>query len=133
EVTYHEEDLPKSDFHFMQDVDCLAQPTLTVTKSGTGSGYVGSDVAGIQCGEQCVSAFGEVDVVLTAIPEQGSRFVGWSGDCVVSPTNSHRATVDMRSLQNRTCNAQFEKIPEHELEVGMSGAGTGSVISEPAG
>ncbi|HSJ10552.1 MAG TPA: hypothetical protein VK928_11590 [Longimicrobiales bacterium] len=52
---------------------------------------------------------------------------------MVSPDNSHRATVDMRSMQNRTCNAQFEKIPEHELEVGMSGGGAGSVISEPAG
>jgi CSLREA domain-containing protein len=56
--------------------------TLTVTKAGSGSGTVTSDPEGIDCGSTCSADFEEgAEVILTAIPDSGSVFAGWSGDC----------------------------------------------------
>ncbi|MBK5967064.1 hypothetical protein CCR95_24095 [Thiocystis minor] len=55
---------------------------LTVTKAGRGSGRVTSDPMGIDCGSACTLVYiPGVAVALTAIPESGSRFQGWSQDC----------------------------------------------------
>jgi subtilisin family serine protease len=55
---------------------------LTVTKSGTGSGTVTSDVGTLNCGNVCTAnyAFGTV-VRLIATAAAGSTFSGWSGAC----------------------------------------------------
>jgi hypothetical protein len=56
--------------------------TLTVTRSGTGSGTVTSSPAGIDCGSSCSESYpGGVTVTLTASPAAGSVFAGWSGAC----------------------------------------------------
>jgi pimeloyl-ACP methyl ester carboxylesterase/Fe-S cluster biogenesis protein NfuA len=56
--------------------------TLTVWKSGTGSGTVVSSPAGIDCGSTCSRDFAGGSVVtLTATPASGSVFVQWSGAC----------------------------------------------------
>jgi Divergent InlB B-repeat domain len=56
--------------------------TLTVTKSGDGSGTVTSVPAGIACGALCASDFEEgATVTLTAVADSGSEFTGWSGAC----------------------------------------------------
>ena len=55
---------------------------LVVTKSGSGSGAVTSQPAGINCGATCAARLREESsVTLTASPPAGSRFVGWSGAC----------------------------------------------------
>ena len=60
--------------------------TLTVTLMGTGSGTVTSDDAsGINCdgsiGSDCSKNYGAgTVVVLTATPDSGSEFAGWTGD-----------------------------------------------------
>lgn len=60
-------------------------PLLTVTKSGSGTGPVASNPAGISCGATCGAAFeGEQPVVLTATPDPGSTFAGWLGACTGS-------------------------------------------------
>lgn len=53
---------------------------LTVTKAGTGSGIVSSSPAGIDCGSTCGASFvAATPVTLTATPDTGSTFAGWTG------------------------------------------------------
>lgn len=71
-------------------------PTLTVVKTGTGTGVVSSTPAGIDCGEKCTATFSpNTTVTLTAKANTDSLFSGWNGDCgsgtgdaqVTLPTN----------------------------------------------
>jgi hypothetical protein len=67
--------------------------TLTVSKTGTGSGTVTSNPSGINCGSDCSVAYGAgTTVTLTASPAAGSTFTGWSGAC--SGTGSCQVTMD---------------------------------------
>lgn len=55
---------------------------LTVNKAGTGSGTVTSSPPGINCGSTCSQAYvSGTEVTLTASPDSGSVFAGWSGAC----------------------------------------------------
>ncbi len=66
---------------------------LDVSKTGVGFGTVTSDPAGIDCGSTCSEYFSDgVTVALTATPESGSTFTGWSGDC--SGTGTCEVTMD---------------------------------------
>jgi len=59
-----------------------ALPTLTVTKSGTGIGTVTSSPSGIDCGSTCTASYAKgTKVALTPVPDSGSIFTRWSGDC----------------------------------------------------
>ncbi|WP_181407530.1 InlB B-repeat-containing protein [Nocardioides sambongensis] len=54
--------------------------TLTIDKTGSGSGKVTSSPAGIDCGSTCAADFDSGSTVtLTAAPTAGSTFSGWSG------------------------------------------------------
>ncbi|MBI2459338.1 MAG: cadherin-like domain-containing protein [Parcubacteria group bacterium] len=54
--------------------------SLTITKSGAGSGTVTSAPAGIDCGATCSASYvNGTAVTLTASPAVGSAFTGWSG------------------------------------------------------
>jgi hypothetical protein len=77
--------------------DVFAQ--LNVTKAGPGSGTVTSSPAGIDCGATCSASFTSgTTVVLTATPDAGSVFTGWSGDC----TGTGTCTLTMSADRNVT-------------------------------
>jgi len=53
---------------------------LTVVKNGSGQGTITSFPAGINCGSDCTEVYADwTQITLTAIPQTGSVFEGWSG------------------------------------------------------
>lgn len=80
--------------------------SLTVTKSGAGSGTVTSDPAGIDCGGACSAEFTEgAEVALTATPSSGSAFVRWTGACAGS------GACEVTMSEARSVSAEFEVAP----------------------
>jgi phospholipase C len=60
---------------------------LSVNSAGTGTGRVISTPAGINCPQSCTASFPKgTAVVLTAAPEEGTTFEGWSGGCTGKDT-----------------------------------------------
>lgn len=81
----------------------IEERSLTVTLLGEGAGRVTSTPAGIDCGTVCTAPFQRDQTVsLTAQPEAGSFFLGWSGNCF-GP-----GTCDVSMSQERQVGAIFE-------------------------
>jgi hypothetical protein len=79
--------------------------TLTVTKSGTGSGTVTSSAGGIACGATCAAEFDAgTSVTLVATSGAGSTFAGWSGAC----TGTGQCTLTMDAA--KTADAIFNQV-----------------------
>jgi hypothetical protein len=87
---------------FQVVVDFPDPQTLSVSRTGDGSGTVTSSPAGIDCGAACSAAFGYGTVVtLTPTATSGSRFTGWSGAC------SGTGTCEVTMTQARDVSATF--------------------------
>ncbi|MEO8134314.1 MAG: hypothetical protein ABI831_10085, partial [Betaproteobacteria bacterium] len=57
-------------------------PTLTISKAGSGAGVVTSNVGAINCGPTCSDSYAPGTVIiLTATPAAGNQFTGWLGPC----------------------------------------------------
>ena len=103
--------------------------TLTVSKSGTGSGTVASSPSGIDCGSDCSESYDQgTSVTLTATAASGSAFTGWSGGGC-SGTGSCSVTMN----SNITVTAAFTQQQQYTLTVTKSGTGSGTVTSSPSG
>jgi hypothetical protein len=122
--------------------------TLTINKTGSGSGTVSSTGStagigsGINCGTSCTESYlPESPVTLTATPDTNSTFDGWNGtDC----SDSFTITTDM------DCTATFnilsttptptpptpptQPLPTTtSLTAGFSGTGHGHITTDPSG
>jgi hypothetical protein len=85
----------------------LGRHTLTVTKTGTGSGTVTSAPGGINCGLACAADYAYITpVTLSAKPADANQsFTGWTGDC------SGTATTCVVSVDRaRNVGAGFAKV-----------------------
>jgi len=77
--------------------------TLNVTKSGFGAGTLTSSPSGINCGSTCGASFGGgSSITLTATPNAGSKFAGWSGG---GCSGTGTCTVTLNA--NTTVDAKF--------------------------
>jgi hypothetical protein len=106
-----------------------AAVTLRVIKAGPGGGTVTNEAGPpIDCGTVCTTlvATGTI-VTLTATPDAGSRFAGWSGGC--TGTAACIVTLD----QARTVTATFAWIATTTVAITQLGAATGTVTSSPGG
>jgi hypothetical protein len=105
---------------------------VTVSGAGTGSGNVTSIPSGVSCaiaagtatGTCSPSFLGGTEVKLTATPNAGSTFTGWTGAC--TGTGICAVITDAP----RAVTAQFTAITP---AVAVTGTGSGSVSSTPAG
>lgn len=105
------------------------QYALSVSKAGSGSGTVTSADGGIDCGGTCSDSYASGTMVtLTATPDDGSTFVGWSGS---GCSGTGTCTVTMSSDQGVSATFATTSLPPHTLSV--SGSGSGSVTSSPTG
>jgi hypothetical protein len=82
----------------------LGRHTVTVKKTGGGSGKVTSAPAGIKCGKACTGTFaGNTSITLKAKPKRSS-FAGWKGvpgckkkrKCTFTPTANTRVKAKFR-------------------------------------
>jgi hypothetical protein len=105
-------------------------PSITVSKSGTGTGTVTSSPPGIDCGSDCSEPYNQGTIVtLTATPDAGSTFWGWSGDC----SNTGPCAVTMNASKTVTAIFQLQPTEQYSLTVNKTGTGIGTVTSDPSG
>jgi hypothetical protein len=116
-------------FAYVDDVRIYKEygETLTVSKTGSGSGTVSSNPAGISCGLDCSESFATNTLVtLSAVSDTGSTFTGWSGDC--TGTGDCVVTMDAaKSVTSTFTQSAFT------LTVSKAGNGSGTLTSTPAG
>ncbi|MFL5900784.1 MAG: InlB B-repeat-containing protein [Solirubrobacterales bacterium] len=103
--------------------------TVSVVKSGTGSGTVTSLPAGIDCGPNCSAEVrSKFDPTLTAIPAEGSIFDHWSGG---GCTGSEPCKKQVKT--SHTVRAIFTAVGVRTLTLAIGGTGTGTVKSKAIG
>ena len=116
-------------FFYGQNVTKISNSvTLTISKSGSGTGSVTSAPGTLSCGSTCSQAFATSStVVLTATADSGSVFSGWSGGGC-----SGTSTCTPSLSSNTTVSATFAP-GTFTMTTSTSGTGTGSIASSPSG
>ena len=89
--------------------EMFTQATLSVTKSGVGTGTVTSSPSGINCGSTCSAGFaGSASVTLTAQPGANSAVGAWTG-CDSISSDGTQCSVDM--TVNKSVSVAFTGLP----------------------
>jgi hypothetical protein len=95
---------------------------LDIVMTGTGTGRLISQPAGIDCGIRCAAEFDvNTSVTLTVVPAADSTFTGWTVPCPFYLSRSCTVTMN----EARTMTATFAR--KTVLNVGLAGAGHGRV------
>ena len=108
--------------------------SVTVAKSGTGSGSVASSPAGISCGSDCSETYSAATTVtLTASAAAGSTFTGGSGGggsgtgpCGLGGSAAVSVTATFAAATTPPPTA-------YGVTVAKAGTGAGTVVSTPSG
>ena len=104
-----------------------AIPTYPLSVNRSGAGRITSMPAAIDCPSTCTANLAENSTItLTAVPDGGFDFAGWSGAC----TNTS-GTCEVSMDRARTVGALFTAIPRFQLSV--AGVNGGTVTSTPTG
>ncbi len=123
------------------------QFTLSVTKSGTGSGTVSSADGGILCGSTCSASYWDGQpVTLTAAPSNGSNFTGWQNcdisfgfSCTVTVTQAQSVTavfsipVALQFVPLPPCRVVDTRLPNGPYGGPTIAAGTSRDFAVPSG
>jgi formylglycine-generating enzyme required for sulfatase activity len=88
--------------------DAAGMKSLVLTMAGDGSGGVWSSPYGLACNASCGGSFANGTVVtLSAVPDAGSTFTGWSGEgcsgtgtCIVTMTQARGATATFAAVRS---------------------------------
>jgi DNA-binding beta-propeller fold protein YncE len=100
---------------------------LAVAKAGTGKGAVTG--SGVNCGGTCTAEVEEgTQVSLTATPEAGSEFVGWSGEQCAGSTNAECKFTMPGHEVDVTAEFKLEEAAHPKFAVNLAKTGTGDVI-----
>ena len=79
---------------------------ISITRVGSGSGYISSRPSGIDCGATCSATFTDgTSVTLTATADKSSTFAGWGGSC----SGTGDCTLTLSSDQS--VSARFDGAP----------------------
>ncbi len=114
--------------------------SLTVTPAGTGAGTVSSSPTGISCGATCAATFaGGTAVTLTATPNTGSTFAGWSGGncsgtstCIVTLTANTTVTATFTASSGTAASLAIAKSHTGNFTQGQANATYSVVVSNAA-
>ncbi len=100
----------------------------TLNVSNPGNGSVTSNPTGIDCGSRCSASYiSGTSVVLTASPNIGYQFNGWSGAC-----SGLNLGCTLLMDADKTAVVEFVAI-QYLLTVSRTGSGSGTVTSTPSG
>ena len=107
-----------------------ATHTLSVEKTGAGTGTVSSSPAGIECGATCSAGFEHgTTVTLTGVSGANTQPVQWSG--CNSVTAEDRCVVALTT--SRSVTATFDIKPQLVVTRAGAGASQATVTSSPGG
>lgn len=103
---------------------------LDVFLAGAGQGSVAGSPGAIACPGICSAEYSEDTVVqLQATAQAGSSFSHWSGAC-----GGTSPACEIVMSAGRSAFAHFTSTPvQHALDVTVTGAGSGRILSSPAG
>ena len=98
--------------------------TLSIGKTGAGSGTVTSSPAGISCGATCSAIFNSGQLItLTPAADPNSTFTGWSGGICVG-----NGLCTFMLAEPTTVTAEFT-LNKYTLAISKTGAGNGIVTN----
>ncbi len=105
-----------------------AQATFMLRIRIEGRGAVASSSRSLACAQSCQGVFvAGTSVLLTATPDAGQKFAGWSGACA----GFGNCTVAAEATVIANFVVDVPPVPKHTLKISVGGSG--SVASRPAG
>lgn len=107
--------------------------TVTLAKSGNGTGSVTSSPTGLSCAMDCNGASGNFSktatINLTALASSGSTFAGWGGACSGTGSCTIAAGTSSASVTANFATSASTRL----VTLTKEGSGSGSVTSTPTG